>query len=62
MLVLSRNESESVIIRVAGVEIRVVYVGTRGSHGRLGFDGPPEAVFIREELLESGEWTEKRRV
>lgn len=51
MLVLARKPSESVIIRVAGFEIRVMLVEMRSNNSRLGFEGPPEAVFIREELL-----------
>lgn len=55
MLVVSRKPSEAVIIRVAGIEIRVMLVEMRSNNSRLGFAGPPEAVFIREELLTSDE-------
>jgi len=55
MLVVSRRPREVVVIKVAGIEIRVTVVRMSANVTRLGFSGPPEAIFLREELLTSDE-------
>jgi sRNA-binding carbon storage regulator CsrA len=55
MLVLSREVGQRVLLSVRGVEVWLSVVDVRGAGAnasvRLGLDGPPEAVFTREELL-----------
>lgn len=47
MLVLSRKLNESIIING---NIRVMVVGIRGNHVRLGIEAPGQVPIFREEL------------
>ena len=53
MLVLSRKRTESVLIRVGGVEIELEVLDTSTRGCRLGFRAPSEAYILRRELVES---------
>lgn len=55
MLALKRRNRESVIVQVRDITIRVTLVRGYTGAAKLGFSGPPEARFIREELLTSDE-------
>lgn len=57
MLVLSRQKSERVQIqnRDTGEKLSVTIVRIRGGNVRIGFEGPPHYLFVREELLEQSE-------
>lgn len=52
MLVLSRLKGESVILRVAGVEIRVCLVRVERDKVRIGFEAPPEVEILRSEIAD----------
>lgn len=53
VLVLSRNQNESVVISINGVEIEVELVQVKSRFAaRLGFRAPPEALILRKELIE----------
>lgn len=47
MLVLTRKMNESIVI---GDNIKVMIVGIRGGHVRLGIEAPPEVTVLRDEL------------
>jgi carbon storage regulator len=47
MLVLSRKPNEAIIING---NIRVMVVGIRGNHVRLGIEAPESVAIFREEL------------
>ena len=49
MLVLSRKPNEAIIING---NIRVMVVGIRGNHVRLGIEAPESVAIFREELCE----------
>ncbi len=49
MLVLSRKPNESIIING---NIRVMVVGIRGNHVRLGIEAPESVSIFREELCQ----------
>ena len=49
MLVLSRKPNEAIIING---NIRVMVVGIRGSHVRLGIEAPESVAIFREELCQ----------
>ncbi len=51
MLVLSRKENESTIIRVGGVEIIVKVMEIDRNKVRIGFLAPKDIPIFREELL-----------
>lgn len=52
VLVMSRKEGETVVIRVAGIEIEVTLVKVKNPRAvRLGFKAPMEAVILREEII-----------
>jgi sRNA-binding carbon storage regulator CsrA len=55
-LMLTRLPMERVILTAtedipAGTEIVVLYEGTKGRHGRLGFIAPKAVEILREELI-----------
>ena len=53
MLVLSRKVlSKGVFVQIGDVRVRVSIQEIRGNTVRLGFEGPEQAEFLREELLE----------
>ena len=47
MLILSRNESQSIII---GDDIKVTVLGINGKQVRLGIEAPDEVAVDREEI------------
>jgi carbon storage regulator CsrA len=47
MLVLTRKLNERIMI---GDNIRIIVVGVRGNHVRLGIEAPPEVTILRDEL------------
>ena len=47
MLVLSRKRGEGIVI---GDDVRVTVLEVSGSRVKLGFSGPPEVSFQREEI------------
>jgi carbon storage regulator len=47
MLVLSRKQSEAILI---GNDIRIVLVGVRGTQVRIGIEAPDSIKVFREEL------------
>lgn len=47
MLILSRNESQSIII---GDDIKVTVLGINGKQVRIGVDAPDEVAVDREEI------------
>jgi len=47
MLILSRNESQSIII---GDNIKVTVLGINGKQVRIGIDAPDEVAVDREEI------------
>ena len=49
MLVLSRKPNEAIIING---NIRVMVVGIRGNHVRLGIEAPESVAIFREELCQ----------
>jgi carbon storage regulator len=49
MLVLSRKPNEAIIING---NIRVMVVGIRGNHVRLGIEAPDSVAIFREELCD----------
>lgn len=50
MLVLTRNEEQSLIFRVNGIEFNVAILQVRGNKVRVGIDAPKEVVVIRSEI------------
>ena len=49
MLVLTRNEGESIMI---GDDIRVTFIRSKGSRSiHIGIEAPKEVKIVREELL-----------
>lgn len=51
MLVLSRKENESVIIKLPdGREVVVMLTAIRGDRVRLGFEAPKDIVILRQEV------------
>lgn len=54
MLVLSRKENESTVIRVGGVEIIVKVMEIDRNKVRIGFLAPKDISILREELLTKG--------
>ena len=53
MLVLSRDDGESVLLLVGNITVRVTLLAGRRGLARLGFVAPPEVQVLREELLAS---------
>lgn len=51
MLVMSRKKNERVRIRVGDLDLWVTLVEVRGDKARLGFEGPKDAQFMREEVI-----------
>jgi len=47
MLVLTRNEGQSILI---GDGIKLTVVSTRGGQVRFGIEAPPEVTILREEI------------
>jgi carbon storage regulator CsrA len=53
VLVVSRKKHESIVVRIAGVDIKITLVEVKSLHAaRIGIDAPPEALILREELLD----------
>lgn len=52
MLILTRRNDEAVLIRVNGVEIKVVVVSARGGRVLLGFDAPRDTATINREEVQ----------
>ena len=53
MLVLSRKESEVIVVRHRGELLRILVVEIRDNHkARLGFEGPKSFEVDREEVYE----------
>ncbi|OPY73295.1 MAG: hypothetical protein A4E64_02626 [Syntrophorhabdus sp. PtaU1.Bin058] len=52
MLILSRKKDETILIKGADAEIRVMVVEVGKGKIRLGIDAPKGYVIVREELLE----------
>lgn len=50
MLVLTRREQESVIIKVGDVLVRMTVIDIKGERCRLGFVAPQEVVINRQEV------------
>lgn len=50
MLVLERSDSERVLIRVGSVDVWLKVLRASNGSVKLGFDGPREAVILREEM------------
>ncbi len=57
MLVLSRNEGQSVLI---GDGIKITVVSVRGGQVRFGIEAPPEVVVLRQEIAERDARTDSR--
>lgn len=57
MLVLSRKLNETIVIDGS---IRVVVVGIRGNHVRLGIEAPDRVGIYREELCVANQANEER--
>jgi carbon storage regulator len=51
MLVLRRKISESIVLVLNGLTVRVQVVHVSGHGVRLGIDAPPAVTIVREELL-----------
>lgn len=51
MLVLTRNEGQTILI---GDDIRVTVVGTKGGQVRFGIEAPRDVTVLREELKHRG--------
>jgi len=47
MLVLTRNEGQTILI---GDDIRVTVVSTKGGQVRFGIEAPRDVIVLREEL------------
>ncbi len=52
MLVLSRRESERILI---GPDVTVIVTRIRCGHVRLGIEAPPDVVILREEVADRAE-------
>lgn len=53
MLVLSRLQNQSIIVRVGDDEIRITLIGINSGHqARLGFEAPPHVTINRSEIQE----------
>lgn len=59
MLVLSRKEGQAVMV---GDDVRVTVVRIQGNRIRLGFEGPREVSFRREETHRKIVGVERREV
>ena len=53
MLILGRKPEDSIVILVAGAEIRIKVLAVGQGHVSLGFTAPANAVILREELIEA---------
>lgn len=49
MLVLTRNEGQTILI---GDDVRVTVVSTKGGQVRFGIEAPRDVTVLREELAE----------
>ena len=52
MLVLGRRKNERIRIEHAGAYIWITVAAVGDVQVKLGFDGPPDAIFLREEVIE----------
>ena len=54
MLVLTRKERETIVVRTpSGEEVRFLIVDLRGDRVRIGIEAPPAFDISREEVLEN---------
>jgi len=51
MLVLTRNQGQSILI---GDDIKLTIVSTKGGQVRFGIEAPPDLTILREEVSKRG--------
>ena len=55
MLILTRREGDSVLLKYPGGQISVTYLSQQGPEGteiRIGFDAPNEVDILRSEIVD----------